>query len=116
MFRHQNAGQKHNLLTANKSLENVTKFKHLRMTATNQNCIYEEINSRLSSGNSRDSSVGIATGYGLDDRMIGVRIPAVAGNFSLRHHVKTGSGAHPASYPMVTGGSFSGGKAARACS
>jgi hypothetical protein len=31
----------------------------------------------------RDSSVGIATGYGLDDRMIGVRFTAGAGNFSL---------------------------------
>jgi hypothetical protein len=30
---------------------------------------------------SRDSSVGIATGYGLDDRMIGIRFSARAGNF-----------------------------------
>jgi hypothetical protein len=37
--------------------------------------------------------------YGLDDRMIGVRFPAGAGNFSLRYRVHTGSGAHPASYP-----------------
>jgi hypothetical protein len=49
---------------------------------------------------SRDSSVGIATGYGLDYRMIGVRFPSEAGNFSLRHHVQTGSEAHPASYPV----------------
>jgi hypothetical protein len=53
---------------------------------------------------SRDSSVGIVTGYGLDNRMIGVRLPEEAGNFSLRHHYQTGSGAHPASYPMGTGG------------
>jgi hypothetical protein len=39
----------------------------------------------------------------LDDRMIGIRLPVGAGNFSLRHHVQTGSGAHPASYPMSTG-------------
>jgi hypothetical protein len=26
--------------------------------------------------------------------------------FSLRHRVQAGSGAHPASYPLVTGGSF----------
>jgi hypothetical protein len=50
---------------------------------------------------SKDSSVGIATGYGLDDRMIGVRFPAGATNFSLHHRVQTGSGAHPASYPGV---------------
>jgi hypothetical protein len=63
---------------------------------------------------SRDSSVGIATGYGLNDRMIGVRFSAWAGNFSLRHHVQTGSGALPSSYPMGTGGSFPGDKAAGA--
>jgi len=35
--------------------------------------------------------------YGLDDQKIGVRIPAGVGNFSLRHRVQTGFGAHPAS-------------------
>jgi hypothetical protein len=34
-------------------------------------------------------------------------------DFSLPH-VQTGSGAHPASYPMGTGGSFGGRKAAGA--
>jgi len=37
---------------------------------------------------------------------------AGAGNFSLHHHIHTGPGAHPASYPMVTRGSFPGRKAA----
>jgi hypothetical protein len=37
------------------------------------------------------SSVGIATDYGLDDRIIGVRIPAGAGNLSLHYGVHTGS-------------------------
>jgi hypothetical protein len=63
---------------------------------------------------SRDSSVGIALGYGLDDRGSRVRLPAGAANFSLHHRVQIGSGAHPASYPMGTRGSFPGGKAARA--
>jgi len=44
----------------------------------------------------------------------GVRVPLGAGNFSLHHSVCTGSGAHPASYPMGTRGSFSGGKVAGA--
>jgi hypothetical protein len=46
---------------------------------------------------SRGSSVSI--GYGLDDR---VSIPNRFddGISSLRHNVQTGSGAHPASYPM----------------
>jgi hypothetical protein len=55
---------------------------------------------------SRDSSVGIALGYGLDHRDSRVRFPAGAGNFSLHHSVQNGSGAHPASYPMGTWGSF----------
>jgi hypothetical protein len=61
---------------------------------------------------SQDSSVGIATGYWLDDGMIGFRLPAGAGNLSLRHRVQDGSRDHPASYPMGTGGSFPGCKAA----
>jgi hypothetical protein len=50
---------------------------------------------------SRHSLVGIATGYGLEDRIIGVRISGGgAGTFSLRHRVQTSSGAHPVSYPV----------------
>jgi hypothetical protein len=64
---------------------------------------------------SRNSSVGKALGYGLDDRGCRVRFPAGAGNFSLRR-VQNGSGAHPVSYPMGTRGSFPGGKAAGAWS
>jgi hypothetical protein len=55
-----------------------------------------------------------ATAYGLDDQMIGVRFLAGIGNFSLRHRVQTASQCHPAPYPMNTGGSFPGGKAAGA--
>jgi hypothetical protein len=46
---------------------------------------------------SRGSAVGIATGYGLDNR---------------DHIVQTDPGVRPTSYPMRTGGSFPGGKAA----
>jgi hypothetical protein len=60
------------------------------------------------------SSVGIALGYGLDDRGSRVRFPVGAGNFSLHHRVQNGSAAHPASYPMGNRGSFPGGKAAGA--
>jgi hypothetical protein len=45
-----------------------------------------------------------------------VRFPAEAGNLFLHHRVQNGSGAHPASYPMRTRGSFPGGKAAGAWS
>jgi hypothetical protein len=57
--------------------------------------------------------VGIALGYGLDDRGSRVRFPAEIGNFFLRHRVQNGSEAHPASYPMGNRGSYPGGKAAR---
>jgi hypothetical protein len=57
----------------------------------------------------QDSPVGIATGYGLDDPGGGgssspVRVKKV----SLLHIVQTGSGVHPTSYKMGTGGSFQG--------
>jgi hypothetical protein len=42
--------------------------------------------------------------YGLDDRAIGVRSPAGAEDFSSSLCVQTGSGAHPASCTMGTGG------------
>jgi hypothetical protein len=49
--------------------------------------------------------------YGLDDRAIGVRSPAGAKDFSSTLCIQTGSGAHPASCPVGTGGPFPGGKA-----
>jgi hypothetical protein len=48
---------------------------------------------------SRDSSVGIALGYGLDDRGSRVRFPAGGGDFSLRRRIQNGFWTHPASYP-----------------
>jgi hypothetical protein len=41
---------------------------------------------------SRDSVVGIATGYGQDDQGVEVRVP-VGQEFVLLHVVQTGSGA-----------------------
>jgi hypothetical protein len=49
--------------------------------------------------------------YGLDDRVIEVRSPTGAEDFSSSSCVQTGSEAQPASYPMGTGGPFPGGKA-----
>jgi hypothetical protein len=45
--------------------------------------------------------------YGLDDRAIGVRSPAEAKDFSSCLCVQIGSGAHPASCTMGTGGVLS---------
>jgi hypothetical protein len=57
---------------------------------------------------SRGSSVSIVTDYGLDDWG---SIPTEAEDFSSSLCVQTGSGAHPASCPVSTGGPFSRGKA-----
>jgi hypothetical protein len=59
---------------------------------------------------SRDTSVGIVTGYGLDVRLL---IPCRSRDFSLLRNFLTGSEVH-ISYPVGTGGSFFGGKAAGA--
>jgi hypothetical protein len=71
---------------------------------------------KLTNTNSMYTGVGIArlaqrraTGWAA-----GVRFPAETTNIYLLHCVQTGSGAHPVSYPMGTGGSFSGGKEAGA--
>jgi hypothetical protein len=58
---------------------------------------------------SQDSSVGIATGYGLDDQGGGgSSSPVRVKKFSLLHIVQTGSRVHPTSYKMGTGDSFPG--------
>jgi hypothetical protein len=58
-------------------------------------------------------AVGIATGYKLDGRGVGFRVPIGAG-FSLLHVVQTGPGAHSAFYPKSTRGFLPGYKAAEA--
>jgi hypothetical protein len=48
----------------------------------------------------------LVSDYGFDDRAIEVRSPAGAKDFSSILCVQTGSGAHPASCRMGTGGPF----------
>jgi hypothetical protein len=55
--------------------------------------------------------VNKVSGYALDDRAIEVRSPTEAKDFSSNLCVQTGSGAHPASCTMGTGGPFPGDKA-----
>jgi sorting nexin-29 len=51
MSRSQKIGQKHSIKIANRSFEDVAKFKYLGTTLTDQNCMPKEIKSRLNSGN-----------------------------------------------------------------
>jgi hypothetical protein len=55
-------------------------------------------------------STGLRAGWS------GVPLPVGAGNFSPHYRVQTGSGPHPASYPLGTRRSFPGGKVAEAWS
>jgi hypothetical protein len=73
----------------------------------NVTCIYQRGSGLdIEFTESRSSVVGTATGYGLEAERSGkVRI-------YLLHVVQTGSGVHPTSYPIGTGGSFLGSKAA----
>jgi hypothetical protein len=57
LSRHQNLGQNRNIKRANRSFENVSQFKYLGTTVTNQNLNQEEIKRRLNSGNACYSSV-----------------------------------------------------------
>jgi hypothetical protein len=50
LSRHHNVGQNRDLKIANRSFENVSQFKYLGTTVTNQNLIQEEIKRRLNSG------------------------------------------------------------------
>jgi hypothetical protein len=57
------------------------------------------------------SSGSMVSDYGLDDRVIEVRFPAEAKDFSSSLCVQTGSEAHPASCTMGTEDPFLGDKA-----
>jgi hypothetical protein len=57
MEKTKNAGQNCDIEIANRSFENVSQFKYLGTTVTNQNMIQEEIKRRLSSGNACYHSV-----------------------------------------------------------
>jgi hypothetical protein len=47
LSRHQNVAQNRDMKIANRSFENVSQFKYLWTTVTNQNLILEEIKRRL---------------------------------------------------------------------
>jgi hypothetical protein len=55
--RDQNAGQNREIKIGNTSFENVSQFKYLGTTVTNQNLIQKEIKRKLNSGNACYHSV-----------------------------------------------------------
>ena len=57
MPRGQNAGRSQDIKTDNSSFEKVEELKYLGIVLTNQNCIQEETESRLKSGNACYHSV-----------------------------------------------------------
>jgi hypothetical protein len=57
LSHHQNVGQNREIKIANRSFENVSQFKYLGTTVTNQNFIQEETKKRLNSGNACYHSV-----------------------------------------------------------
>jgi hypothetical protein len=52
---HKKAGKKHGIKIANRSFEGVAKLKYFGITLTDQNCMQEEIKSKLNSGNAFQS-------------------------------------------------------------
>jgi hypothetical protein len=70
----QKIGQKHSIKIANRSFEDVAKFKYLERTLTDQNCMHEEITSRLNSGNACYHSVQSFLSSHLLSRNVKVKI------------------------------------------
>jgi hypothetical protein len=72
--RDQNAGRNREIKIGNKSFENVSQFKYLGTTVTNQNLIQEEIKRRLISGNAFYHSVQYLLSSHLLSKNVKVRI------------------------------------------
>jgi hypothetical protein len=72
--RDQNAGQNREIKIGNRSFENVSQFKYLGTTATNQNLIQGKIKRRFNSGNACYHSVQNLLSSHLLSKNVTVRI------------------------------------------
>jgi sorting nexin-29 len=68
------SGQKHSIKIVTRSFEGVAKFKYLGTTLTDQNCMQEEIKSRLNSGNACYHSVQSLLSSRLLSRNVKVKV------------------------------------------
>jgi hypothetical protein len=59
----QNAGQNHEIKTADSCFGNVAQLKYLGMRGTNQNLIQEEIKRRLNSGSAKNINIRMCCGH-----------------------------------------------------
>jgi hypothetical protein len=74
MFRDQNAGQNGYIQIGNESFETVEQLKYLGTTLTNQNSIYEDMKSRLKSGNAGYYSVKNVLSSSLLSKSVKIKI------------------------------------------
>jgi hypothetical protein len=74
LMSRKKAGQNHCIKMANRSFKGVAKFKYLGTTLTDQNCMQEEIKSRLNSGNACYRSVQCLLSSRLLSRNVKVKI------------------------------------------
>jgi hypothetical protein len=74
MSRSQRIGQKHSINVANRSFEDVARFRYLGTTLTDQNFIHGEIKSRLNSGKACYRSVQSLLSFRLLSRNVKVKI------------------------------------------
>jgi ribosomal protein S2 len=74
LMSRKKAGQKHDIKITNKSFEGVAKYRYLGTTLTDQNCMQEEIKSRLNSGNACYHSVQSLLSSRLLPRNVKVKI------------------------------------------
>jgi aspartate carbamoyltransferase regulatory subunit len=74
MSRSQKIGQKYSIKIENRFFEDVAKFKYLGTTLTDQNCMHEEIKSRLNLGDVCYHSVQSLQSSCLLSRIVKVKI------------------------------------------
>jgi hypothetical protein len=105
--------QRINYLIITKHFSEFIKFSELD---TASNVSSKTISILIRSANTKTwVAQSVVSGYGLDDRAIEVRSPTGAEDSSYSLFVQTGSGAHPASCTMGTGGPFPGAKSRPGC-